>query len=50
MMTAETNQVKAGKYLIAELHPPYDMDAFADHCRTAGLRRTLSKTLCQGNW
>jgi FkbM family methyltransferase len=28
----------APRYLIAELHPPYDLDAFAGHCRSAGLR------------
>jgi FkbM family methyltransferase len=32
----------APRYLIAELHPPYDMDAFTNHCRTAGLRTTQS--------
>ena len=34
----------APRYLIAELHPPYDMDAFTDHCHTAGLRTTQSPT------
>jgi FkbM family methyltransferase len=28
----------APRYLIAELHPPYDHAAFADHCRSVGLQ------------
>ena len=32
----------APRYLIAELHPPYDFDAFTEHCRSAGLRATQS--------
>ena len=32
----------APRYLIAELHPPYDLNAFTDHCRSAGLRATQS--------
>lgn len=28
----------APRYLIAELHPPYDFNAFAQHCRSVGLR------------
>src|SRR3954471_10075158 len=32
----------APRYLIAELHPPYDIDAFAGHCQTAGLRAAQS--------
>jgi hypothetical protein len=30
----------APRYLIAELHPPYDLDALTEHCRSAGLRAT----------
>jgi FkbM family methyltransferase len=32
----------APKYLIAELHPPYDFAAFTEHCRSVGLRATQS--------
>jgi len=32
----------APRYLIAELHPPYDFNAFTEHCRSAGLRTTQS--------
>lgn len=32
----------APRYLIAELHPPYDFDAFTKHCRSVGLRATQS--------
>jgi FkbM family methyltransferase len=32
----------APRYLIAELHPPYDFAAFAEHCRSGGLRATQS--------
>jgi len=32
----------APRYLIAELHPPYDFNAFTEHCRSAGLRATQS--------
>jgi FkbM family methyltransferase len=32
----------APRYMIAELHPPYDFVAFTDHCRSAGLRATQS--------
>ncbi|MCL4176674.1 MAG: FkbM family methyltransferase [Verrucomicrobia bacterium] len=31
---------QAPRYLIAELHPPYDFAAFTKHCRSAGLRAT----------
>ena len=30
------------RYLIAELHPPYDFATFTEHCRSAGLRATQS--------
>lgn len=30
----------APRYLIAELHPPYDFAAFTEHCRSVGLRAT----------
>jgi hypothetical protein len=30
----------APRYLIAELHPPYDFAAFTEHCRAVGLRAT----------
>lgn len=30
----------APHYLIAELHPPYDFDAFTKHCRFVGLQAT----------
>ena len=32
----------APRYLIAELHPPYDFDAFTQHCQSVGLRATQS--------
>jgi len=32
----------APKYLIAELHAPYDFTAFAKHCQSVGLRATQS--------
>ena len=32
----------APRYLIAELHPPYDFNAFTEHCRSVGLRATQS--------
>jgi FkbM family methyltransferase len=32
----------APRYLIAELHPPYDFDAFTKHCGSVGLRATQS--------
>lgn len=32
----------APRYLIAELHPPYDFGAFTEHCRSVGLRATQS--------
>jgi len=41
MPTLHTWQA-APRYLIAELHPPYDFAAFAEHCRSAGLRATQS--------
>jgi FkbM family methyltransferase len=28
----------APRYLIAELHPPYDLEVFTEHCRSVGLR------------
>jgi len=30
----------APRYLIAELHPPYDFAAFTEHCRSIGLQAT----------
>ena len=30
----------APRYLIAELHPPYDFETFTEHCRSVGLRTT----------
>jgi FkbM family methyltransferase len=32
----------APRYLIAELHPPYDFDTFTEHCRAVGLRAVES--------
>ena len=32
----------APRYLIAELHPPYDFAAFTQHCQSVGLRATQS--------
>jgi FkbM family methyltransferase len=32
----------APRYLIAELHPPYNLDTFANHCQSVGLRATRS--------
>lgn len=32
----------APRYLIAELHPPYDFGTFAEHCQSVGLRATQS--------
>jgi FkbM family methyltransferase len=32
------------RYLVAELHPPYDFDIFAEHCGSAGLRAMKSGT------
>ncbi len=32
----------APRYLIAELHPPYDFSAFTEHCRSVGLQATES--------
>jgi len=32
----------APRYLIAELHPPYDFNAFTQHCQSVGLRATQS--------
>lgn len=32
----------APRYLIAELHPPYDFTAFTKHCQSVGLRSTQS--------
>jgi FkbM family methyltransferase len=37
MPTIETWK-HAPRYLIAELHPPYDLNAFAAHCQSVGLR------------
>jgi len=34
----------APKYLIAELHPPYDFAAFTNHCQSVGLRATRSSS------
>jgi FkbM family methyltransferase len=36
----------APRYLIAELHPPYDFAAFAEHCRSVGLQATQPP--CEG--
>ena len=30
------------RYLIAELHPPYDFETFTEHCRSVGLRAMQS--------
>jgi FkbM family methyltransferase len=32
----------APRYLIAELHPPYDFSVFSEHCHSVGLRATES--------
>ena len=34
----------APRYMIAELHLPYDFAAFTEHCRSAGLRTTQSSS------
>jgi FkbM family methyltransferase len=41
MPTIETWK-HAPRYLIAELHPPYDFAAFTEHCRSVGLQATQS--------
>jgi FkbM family methyltransferase len=33
------------RYLVAELHPPYDFAAFAQHCRSGGLRARQTEGL-----
>ena len=42
VMPTIRNWKHAPRYLIAELHPPYDFDAFKEHCRSVGLRATQS--------
>ena len=42
VMPTITSWKAAPRYLIAELHPPYDFNTFAEHCRPAGLRAIQS--------